>query len=157
YSSNETAVATLGIAVNERITRNGERLEPLYLAIYKEFHEPFKLVKARLACIRAHSCTPLAESLLFAARRLSRKSHKRKVLLALTDGEPALHNYRAEPFDFKECERVMKKIIPAGIEPVEIGILTSSVAKIFPQHLVVNDLEDLARSFYRKLSGVLGV
>jgi len=141
----------------DQVMERFSRLEPLHLAIYKEFHEPFKLVKARLACIRAHSCTPLAESLLFAARRLSRKSHERKVLLALTDGEPALHNYRAEPVHFKECERVVKKIIPAGIEPVGIGILTSSVAKIFPQHLVVNDLEDLPGSFYRKLSGVLGV
>ncbi|MBW2149371.1 MAG: hypothetical protein JRI22_20430, partial [Deltaproteobacteria bacterium] len=71
----------------------GRAMEVLRLAIYKEFHEPFRKVKARLA----------------------------------------------------------------GIEPVGIGILTSSVAKIFPQHLVVNDLEGLAGSFYRKLSGVLGV
>ena len=69
------------------------------------------------------------------------------MVIVLTDGEPALHNHRADGVHFKECERVVAKITAAGMEPVGIGIMTQSVARFFPQHLVVSDLRDLPKSF----------
>ena len=88
---------------------------------------------------------------------MTQQFQNRKVLIALTDGEPALQNPRSDLLHIKECERVIAKITAVGVEPIGIGIMTQSVERFFPQHVVVDDLNELPKRFYRELSNILGV
>ena len=54
-----------------------------------------------------------------------------------------------------EAIKIVGKINKAGIETIGVGIQTDAVEQIFPQHVVIDRLEDLPRSFFRQLSKVL--
>lgn len=144
---------TTGIS-EEELSKRYTRFVPLYLAIYKEFSEPWKKAAARLGGLRSKCLTPLGESLLFAARRLALRQERRKVLFCITDGKPVIGAWD-EQVTFNHARKSVKRIEAAGIEPVGIGIQETCVGAIFPRHAIIHDLQELPRTFLKQLCEVL--
>lgn len=138
----------------EELAKRFTRFVPLYHAIYKAFDEPWRSAAGRFGAVQTQSLTPLGESLLFVGRRLALRPEERKVLFCLTDGKPVVGAWDENVTWDHACDAV-RRLARAGIEPIGIGILESSVQEIFPCHAVIHRLEELPRAFLRELCGAL--
>ena len=136
------------------LARRYTRMVPLYLALFKQFDEPWRTAAKRLGAVQCRSLTPLGEALLFAGKRLAARPERRKVLFCLTDGQPVVGAWDEQVTLDHACDAV-DRLADAGIEPVGIGIREACVEAIFPRHAVIQDLHDLPRGFVGQLAKVL--
>jgi hypothetical protein len=77
------------------------------------------------------------------------------VLFCLTDGLPVV-GAADESITMEHACEAVEKITRAGIEPVGIGIMESCVRDIFPEHAVIQKLDELPGAFMKELCAVLG-
>ena len=94
------------------------------------------------------------ECVLWAAKRLALRKEKRKILLVLSDGEPA-----ADCVDHailcSDLKNKVKAVQKSGIECIGIGIETDCVKHYYPDYVVLNDVKDLPKKAMRKLSSLI--
>jgi cobalamin biosynthesis protein CobT len=81
------------------------------------------------------------DSLLHAWRRLRTRPEPRKVLIVFSDGMPCTHGTGDENYHLK---RVVHMLIAQGCETFGVGIMTDSVKRFYPEHIVISKAEDLA-------------
>lgn len=120
-----------------------DRVIPIVMPIYKSFDERLSAtVKKRIAYMmnaqRGLAGNIDGESLEYAAERIMRRSEKRKVILVLSDGQPA-GSRRSGPHLKYTAERIEK----IGIECVGIGIMDNSVKKYYKRNAVLHNIADL--------------
>ncbi|WP_456868369.1 cobaltochelatase CobT-related protein [Galbibacter sp. BG1] len=139
-------------------TQNGvtyHRTVPIVMPIYKEFDERINSeVKKRIAYM-ANAQNGMVtnvdgESLEYAAIRLMRRREKRKVMLVLSDGQPA--GARNAAGHLKQTTEKLEKI---GIDLVGIGIMDQAVRRFYKNHIVLNRVEDLPTEVMRELKAIL--
>lgn len=133
-----------------------DRSEPIVMPIYKDFEERLSpLVKQRIA-YAMNAQNGLAgnidgESVEYAAMRLLKRKEKRKVLIVLSDGQPA---------GGRLCQPHLRSVIndcetKYGIETIGIGIMDSSVKRFYPKHVVLNDVEELPNQVMTEIKKLL--
>ena len=93
------------------------------------------------------------ESVMWAAKRLSQRQEKRKVLIVLSDGMPAGEGDSSVLQN--DLRYKIGKIDKFGIETVGIGIQTDAVKHFYKDYVVVNNLKDLTTGALTKLSSIL--
>ncbi|MEO9497652.1 MAG: hypothetical protein ABJG42_24475 [Vibrio splendidus] len=130
-----------------------DRLEPIYIPIFKAFNERFGIEpKRRMASItKKHFLMNNVdgESLQYAAERLRRQKEPGKTLIVLSDGQPAAHgNAHRLRMHLKSVVRNLEK---EGINTVGIGIQTRSVCEYFKKSVVLNRVEDLPTEVMHQL------
>ncbi|OWZ90472.1 hypothetical protein B9J07_28210 [Sinorhizobium sp. LM21] len=134
---------------------NWDRTGPLVLPIYKTFEERITAtVKARFAYMR-EAQPGLAgnvdgESLEYCAERLLKRTEKRKVMLVLSDGQPA-GSLKAGP----HLTYVVKQLGKMGIECVGIGIKDDSVKRFYPKYTVLHKAADLPGQVMTEIKKIL--
>jgi cobalamin biosynthesis protein CobT len=131
-----------------RFNRTSERLE---LDIFKSFESHSLL---GLDKIEAKCQNPDGECVAWAAKRLALRKEKRKILMVLSDGQPAT----GDGAHAKLCTDLRKKvelISKSGIEVVGIGIETSAVKDYYPDYLVLNSVSELPVAGMKKLSKLI--
>jgi len=132
-----------------------DRVEPIIMPIYKEFDERITaVVKQRMAYAknaqRGLNGNIDGESLEYAASRLIKRREKRKVMLVLSDGQPA-GSSRAGP----HLSTIVQKLGKMGIECIGIGIMSHAVARYYPQYVVLNDVNQLPGEVMSALKKIL--
>ncbi len=134
---------------------NWDRTIPIVMPIYKTFDERLNAtVKARFAFMK--NAQPGlngnidGESLEYAAERLMKRSEKRKVMLVLSDGQPA-GGHKSGP----HLSAVVQQLGKSGIECVGIGIMDSSVSKYYPKHTVLHKAQDLPGQVMTEIKKIL--
>jgi cobalamin biosynthesis protein CobT len=130
------------------------RFAPLLHECFMRFDEPFRKVGGRFASMEAHMLTPLGESMLFAARELSRRPEPRKVLLALTDGRPTV-GMGDETTTFQHARDSIVRIEKAGIDVALVGMFEPCVRDLHHRAVVVDTLDDLPRTVMGQLQALL--
>lgn len=100
----------------------------------------------------ANGGTPEGDGILKALARLIERPAKKKVLFVLTDGEPAYSH-----IDSKDKVEYTKRAIAYGnkhgVRVIGIGIDTP--VKHYPEHVEINDLEDLSKTMIGQVSKIL--
>ncbi len=129
------------------------RFVSLHHVLYKGFDETWRIGANRLSTMTAMSLTPIGESLLFAGKRLAQRKEYRKLLFCVTDGQPTV-GVRGDSAQH-HAVYAAKRLAQAGIEPIGIGIGTSSVTHIFPQSVVLTELSDIPRGFMTKMTTII--
>ncbi|MEE8110675.1 MAG: VWA domain-containing protein [bacterium] len=104
--------------------------------LYKTFDDEFRSVRTRLVHIAARFNNWDEEHLAFAARRLAARPERVRVIIIISDGQPN-GNVRNLIEEVEELERRGFRIIAAGIED-------EYVRQIYPNHVVVRDMSQLA-------------
>lgn len=135
---------------------NVYRQDALRHMVYKEFKDRWndEQTLKRLGAIHAYGYTPTAEGLMFAAKRLSERRERRKVLFFLTDGQPGM-GVNGDPqvhIDF--IHTVMRRCELAGIEVVGVGI-KYDVTRLFPRSIVVKEVSELRGAVSDELLKIL--
>lgn len=130
------------------------RFEPFIFRIYKEFGENFRKVKYRLADTDDEHIggdNADCEAIMFAARRLAAyRGVTRKILIVLSDGQPAANGGDANLLR-QATKDTVKRVMKAGIECIGVGIMSDAVTNYYPDWCVVNDAEELPKAMFRVL------
>lgn len=130
------------------------RLEGLNIQILKGYDERMvPQVKDRFA-LYPHTgemrCNIDGECVEIGARRLLARQEHGKLMMVLSDGQPAgcETHYSAIPAHLKQ---VVKNVMKAGVNLVGIGIETDVVMNYYPKHVVLHRIKDLPELVMRQL------
>jgi cobalamin biosynthesis protein CobT len=132
-----------------------DRVEPIIMPIYKEFGERItSTVKKRFAYMmfaqNGLNGNIDGESLEYAAIRLMKQREKRKVMIVLSDGQPAGSNKSGPHLSY-----MVKHLEKSGIEMLGIGIKSEAVKKFYPNHVVLDDITMLPTQVMGELRRIL--
>jgi cobalamin biosynthesis protein CobT len=97
---------------------------------------------------------PDGEAVAWAADQLMANPRKRKILMVLSDGEPATEECSCVHLAMDLTSR-LAAIKKSGIETIGLGILTSDVKEFYDQSAVVRNLDDLATTALSTLCSIL--
>jgi cobalamin biosynthesis protein CobT len=133
------------------------RFEALYLPIFKGWDERLGTEqKARFAQVPTmrELCMDNVdgESVQIAARRLALRKEARKVLMVLSDGQPAVVGYGDVNLHLRT---VVQDIERSGIDVVGIGICDQSVRQFYKRAVVMNNVTDLPKTVMQELKAML--
>lgn len=149
-----TALAASYLMLNEATSKLGI---PAEYALFSEMEAPdYYLIKKfgervnndqiidRMGHVEYYmGNNPDGEALIWAARRLLSRPEKRKILLVLSDGQPATGAIGdAHTHLIKVAAEVSKRVDLFGI-----GLMTDSVKAYYKQHVIVNDPLELDKMF----------
>jgi nitric oxide reductase activation protein len=126
-------------------------VERLDLQIYKRFGAADLSGLADIEC--GHE-NPDGEALAWAAGRLAEHRADRKILMVLSDGDPATGDGNPAILRSDLHARV-DAIGRAGIEIVGVGILDDAVEAFYPRSIVVRKLHELPGTAFGVLSAML--
>jgi len=133
------------------------RFEPIYMPVIKGFDERMNsTVKQRFAVLPAAGCFRNnidGESIEIAAMRLMQRREKGKIMIVLSDGEPAACGESAE--QYSHLLRTTKKIEAAGINLIGLGIDSAAVTRFYSKSIVIRKIEELPGEVMRQLKGML--
>ena len=131
-------------AFSSRYQNNaGYRVVPNRLSIVKNFNQSINERTLYFSGMKnvADWANADGESLLEFAERLSKRPEKNKIMIVLSDGQPACDvGYPAEQ-DF--LNQAIENIISRNIKIAGIGIQSSCVSQYYPNYSIVHDLSDL--------------
>ncbi|MCW6512796.1 cobaltochelatase CobT-related protein [Lichenifustis flavocetrariae] len=136
------------------------RKQPIKMPIYKAFGERLTPgVRQRFAAMAVMQPGTQGnidgESIGYAALRLASRKEVRKVMIVLSDGNPAGQGVRA---DLKaHLHATIKAVTEAGIEIVGIGIMSEHVREFYPRCLVLQRLGDLPACVMGELRRILTI
>jgi len=92
------------------------------------------------------------EAVLWAAKRLIKRTEERKVLFVLSDGRPAGY---VDADMGKHLKDSVKKVEKTGIEVLGVGIMTNAPKRYYTNNVVYNGLSELMAGFYKRISDML--
>ena len=131
-----------------RFNRTAERLS---LHVFKDFNSPSLNGIEKLF---GQGNNPDGECVKWAANRLALRREKRKILIVLSDGQPAAHaDIRVLQAHLKDT---VKEIEKSGIECVGIGVTDDAVKHYYDNYAVINDISKLPTETMAKLAKIIG-
>lgn len=140
----------VGRAKSENLTRFNRLGETLEHFVFKDFNSDSLL---GLSNMKSAGANADGESVMWAAKRLSLRSEKRKILIVMSDGMPSCGgDHRILQSDLRAKLAQIEKF---GIETVGIGIQTDAVKHFYKDYLVINNLKDLTTTSLKKLEAIL--
>ena len=132
----------------------GRCRERLAIRVFKSF-EGGSLRGVSLADVRGDAMeNPDGEALAWCAGRLAAHPCNRRILMVLSDGEPATRETCSEWLG-EDLKSRVGAIEAAGIETVGVGLEDDSVSRFYPHWVVVRDMEALTGSALGKLGEIL--
>jgi cobalamin biosynthesis protein CobT len=96
------------------------------------------------------------DAIVWSLNSLRKREEKRKVLVVLSDGYPACHTYNVGQQELvRHAREAVKWGTSKGIECVGIGIMSKAVEQIYPDYVVVNNIQELSSTAFRKFTSIL--
>ena len=135
---------------NERFSRMG----PIYMPIFKRFNEPFGPEQRRRIASAIDDQGMMGanvdgESVQYAADRLMKQKEPGKIMIVLSDGEPA---GPGDSTEFRQhLKETVKHLMKTGINVIGIGINTRSISEFYPKHVYLNNISDLPKTVVNQL------
>lgn len=139
--------------------RSYSRYEPLSVPLFKSWTERMTPDVCKRFAHMAGSGYELlrnnvdGECVEIAGRRLLQRPESRKVLIVLSDGEPAALGHM--PQQVAHLKRTVKDLSDQGVDLIGIGIETSAVQRYYPKSIVLNDLNALPGQVMTELANYL--
>lgn len=134
------------------------RVEALDTVFFKDFDTPLRVARGAINQIpeAVGGNNSDYDFITNAINDLSKRHEERKVLLVLSDGHPAHAGNGAHFAVMRHCKNAATKDAKkAGVECIGIGICDSAVKEIYPDHVVVHNVNDLAATVFHKLTKIL--
>ena len=116
--------------------------------VFKDWKEKTKDVAERFWTYNATGGTPLSDGIQFALEQINQREEKHRLILVITDGIP-------------NCPDVVRRQIrlanEAGVKVVGVGIGwgCGGVKGLFPDNVVVEDVQDLPRELVDKVESLV--
>jgi cobalamin biosynthesis protein CobT len=129
------------------------RWEPLRHYIIKPFEKRFHQCKHAFVNA-AHvglANNVDGEAVLWAAKRLAKRTEQDLRMVVMSDGYPAACECNHSEI-MRHLTFAVKKVEKAGIQCVGIGIQSDAVKRYYTDHVVFHELEDLVTGGYSKIA-----
>ena len=157
----------------EKVVESGitvHRYYPLVFPVFKNFGETFNpQIAKRFAYAQVTASKTLrmqantdGESIRYAARRLAARDVERRIMIVLSDGQPAAYDawwgkgQRPNPhFLEDDLKLAVKEISQSGIEVLGIGMAYPDVRDYYPNCEVINNVSALPKALMGQLSKML--
>jgi len=143
----------------KRIGDRFSRVEPLNMPIFKGWNERVNTtVKKRFAAAEDNISLRNnvdGESIEVATQRLLKRPERRKILIVLSDGEPAFYGSGGGGLAKRHCKHAVEMAEKMGVETIGIGIMDDAVKHYYPKHVVLKKLEDLPGAVMGELKKIL--
>ena len=145
-----------GQVTRKRRHRGATRTEPIDYYVFKSYDENIWQAKGALGfmkrCAGGMNCD--GEAVLWAYHRLAKRLEKRRILMVLSDGQPAATlNGASANWHLREVVKFVAE--KKDVEFLGIGIQSSAVKRYYPRYVVVNNLNDLAGEAIDQLGQLL--
>ena len=116
--------------------------------IFKDWQEKTKDVADRFWTYNATGGTPLSDGVQFALEQINTREEKHRLILVVTDGVPNNPDV---------VRRQIRLAEEAGIKVVGVGIGwgCDGVVGLFPDHVVVDNVQDLPRALVDKVESLV--
>ena len=100
----------------------------------------------------ANNADPLAVET--AMRRVAARSNPKKILMVLSDGDPAFsHSHHANIH--ARLKEVVESGKDFGVSVIGVGIQTNAVRRYYPHHVVINSADDLPKVMLSEIRDLL--
>ena len=132
---------------------------PFEFLIFKGWDERLAGCRRRFTAIKGRGDNADGEAVLAAAKRLAARPQKRKILITVSDGQPACGSIDPSKLARHLCETV-KMITSTGIEVVAFGAGTDAPKQFYntktgAHNVCVNDLSQMARVVFRVMDQLI--
>lgn len=150
---------TLKIASAPLDWERWSRFEPLYMPLFKRFEDRWDApARERLASLLTFPVSRMrnnvdGECVERAAARLALRPEGRRILIVLSDGEPAAEGWLAD--QEAHLAAVTASLPRRGIDAIGLGIMSEAVERFYPKHVVIHRLEDLPGTVVRELHALI--
>jgi cobalamin biosynthesis protein CobT len=134
------------------------RIEANVIYNFKPFEQSLRASRPYLGSMHQ---VPMAnnadrDAIVWALNSLRKRDEKRKVLVVLSDGYPANATRNVDRFELiRHANEAVKWGTSKGIECVGIGIMSDAVEKIYPDYVVINNIQELSSTAFRKFTTIL--
>jgi len=142
---------------NEVDRNKYHRPEPLDTLFFKDFDDNLRTCRASIELIpeAVGGNNSDYDFIVNAVNDLKKRPEERKVLFVLSDGHPANSGGGSRQQLIKFCKDATETANKQGVECVGIGICDNSVSKIYKDHVVVQNVNELSSSVFNKLTQLL--
>ena len=125
--------------------------------VFKDFDAPLRTVRASINLIpeAVGGNNSDYDFIVNAVNDLRSREEKRKVLFVLSDGHPACYSNASTSELVRHCKTAATEAKRKGVECVGVGICDSAVKEIYPDNVVVNNINDLSSAVFNKLTQLL--
>ena len=134
---------------------DGIRALPVILNHVKGFNEPYRKVRHRFVWPRNAQMTCELPAIEFAAKQLAIRRETKKILFILTDGGTCTGSATLDASLRKAAKDFIQRLLRAGVKVVGIGIQDNEIAEYCPDFIYVQNLNNFAHEFYRKLTQLI--
>ena len=136
--------------VGSTMVLNGgyHRWDASRIDLFMDWDESFRQCKDRFGAYTASGGTPLSDGIQYAIRALNERTERHRVVLVLTDGSPD------NPSVVRRQIRLARE---AGIHVIGVGIESGEyyVPQLFPEHIVVSNLDALPKRMMEVVGGIV--
>lgn len=133
------------------------RFEPLQIYEFKNFDR--KLVQEREGMSTIHRCAgghnSDVEAVRTSGQHLRWRHEGRKILFVLSDGLPECTYSMPRGHQHQMLRNEIGRLGHHGIECVGIGIESTAVSRFYPQYVVINSIDDLAKAAFDQMAKLL--
>lgn len=123
------------------------RNEALNIYVFKDFEDSLRECRQQLGSLSqcAGGNNSDGDAIIIAAKRLQRSKAKKKILMVLSDGQPAHKKVSGDEHKYTK-QAVEYVTTKQGITTIGVGIMDSSVKNYYKNWSVVNNLSDLDKA-----------
>lgn len=146
----------------DRIGKFFSRNCPLYMPVFKEFSERLSPeVKTRFTHALQNpdflQVNVDGECVEIASNRLLKRNEKRKVLIVLSDGNPAAQasNNSVHHHQIEKLQAVIAEVERKNVEVIGIGINSNAVKSYYKKNIVINKVDELPAAVMGELQKIL--
>jgi cobalamin biosynthesis protein CobT len=141
--------------MDEDMKRAVSRAQSIRNIVFKGFDDPLSRCRDGIGGMPRMSSGANADgdAILMAAKRLLDRREDRKVMLVLSDGQPAYSAYNRDIH--KHTRDCVQWCVEQGIEIVGLGIKSNAVERYYPRHVVVHSMEGFAKTYIDEVAKLL--
>jgi cobalamin biosynthesis protein CobT len=133
-----------------------DRFAPVDMHIFKAFDESVRQAQTALGniarCVDGNN--PDGESILYAADRLLKREEPKKILMVLSDGQPA-YNHGHMTNVHQHTRDCVQWCIQQKIHTVGIGIMSDAVQQYYPKYVVLKSISELPGQVMEQISSLI--
>jgi cobalamin biosynthesis protein CobT len=128
---------------------------PFDYYLFKGWNEHLRACQGRFASLRGHCENIDGEALWMSAQRVAARPEKRKMLIVISDGQPACGGVDNRVNLHDHLKEVAGKVERSGIELIAIGAGTDAPRQFYKNHIVIKDLNLMATTVFKALDDSL--
>ena len=142
----------------EKTGKPYHRVEANRMYNFKPFETSLRQARPAIGMIQETGMSNNADrdAILWCLNTLKKREEKRKILLVFSDGNPANYTVNVGRDELtRHAKMAVEWGTKQGIECIGIGIMDSTVKQIYPQAVVVQNINDLSMTAFSQFTKLL--